>query len=61
MHHEVDECKELLELAEFIGLFGGLMNVEPSLTHFGERSFDDLFKLAYPALLASVELNLCDA
>jgi|LauGreDrversion4_2_1035121.scaffolds.fasta_scaffold58783_7 hypothetical protein len=37
------------------------MNVEPSLTHFGERSFDDLFKLAYPALLASVELNLCDA
>ena len=37
------------------------MNVEPSLSDFGEGGLDNLFKATNPSLLSCVELDLSDA
>jgi hypothetical protein len=42
LHHEVDECEELLELAKLVSFLGIFLDVEPAFADILERHLDDL-------------------
>lgn len=60
MHHEIDKSQELLELTELIGLFGILLDVEPTLANIFKGDLNDFGQFTNPTLLTGVVTDVGD-
>jgi hypothetical protein len=60
LHHEVDKSQELLELTEFVCLFGVLLDVEPTLADIFKGDLNDLGQFTNPTLLTGVVTDVGD-
>lgn len=60
MHHEIDKSQELLELTELVGLFGILLDVEPTFSNIFKGDLDDLGQFTNPTLLTGVVTDVGD-
>jgi hypothetical protein len=58
LHHEVYHEKELLELPELVGLFGGLVDVKPTFANAGKLLLNDLDETADPPCFSRCMLKL---